>query len=82
MTNEQLINKFFEAIPSYADEGQLENYCAKECAKIAIDFAIEQLKETESNFSSGQNHIVNKQIQFLEKQKEELTKTTRRYCTS
>ena len=34
---EELFNKFYEVLPSYADEGQIEWQSAKQCALIAVD---------------------------------------------
>lgn len=34
---EELFDKFYRILPSYADEGQIEWQSAKQCALIAVD---------------------------------------------
>jgi hypothetical protein len=86
MTNNELTKKFVSL--ELRIGGQHDGYLtmqeddAKECTKIAIDFAIEQLREAsicidiyvDINLQSAMQKIIDEQIQSLEKQKEELNK--------
>jgi hypothetical protein len=88
MKTEELLNKFKvlevtlmdnEPNPTMIKSNMLDKDVAK-CAKIAIDFAIEQLNEfvklnKEHGYFAGDNKkILLRKIQSLEKQKEELNK--------
>ena len=60
--------KFYDAIPTLPDEGQMEYEAAKQCALIAVDEMLEETKEC------ADKEIVILRIIFWEKVKQEIEK--------
>ena len=65
---EELYFKFYSKIPSIQDEGQMQDEASKQCALVAVDEMLEEIKD------SADKEIVVLRIIYWEKVKQEIEK--------
>jgi hypothetical protein len=65
---QELYFKFYSKIPSIQDEGQMQDEASKQCALIAVDEMLEEIKD------SADKEIVVLRIIYWEKVKQEIEK--------
>ena len=81
----ELYERFFYAIPSMSDEGELEHKIAKQCALIAVDEIIKALEEYDErteknlkrefpNYFSFELQNMEQDFRLYEKVKQEIKK--------